>query len=302
MKLIPKAVSRTIARQTLLAQANSPSLLFGAGLVGAVGSTVLACRATLRLEEVLHEAEGDLEVAKSIDSPKYSEQDRSHDTTLIYMRTAGSVIRLYAPAALLGAASIGCLTKSHNILQERNLAVTAAYAAVDEAFKKYRARVVEKYGEDEDIKLLHEHEEVEVYDEELGQHITSTRVAPGQPSMYARFFDEYSTQWSKEPEYNWVFLRCMQNWANDMLKIRGHLFLNEVYRELGLSHTKPGALVGWMMAEDGDDYVDFGIFNDQNKARDFVNGREGSILLDFNVDGVIYDKIKDHGERLKWQS
>lgn len=302
MKLIPTAISRTIARQSLLASSNAPSLLFGAGVAGMVGSTVLACRATLKLEEVLHESANDLEVARTIQHEKYSEGDRQRDTAIIYSRMFGSVVKLYGPSVLLGAASVGCLTKSHNILQERNLALTAAYAAVDEAFKTYRARVVERHGEDEDRKLRYETEEVEVYDEDLGNNVKTTRIAPGEPSMYARFFDPLSRNWSKEPEYNLVFLLSIQNYFNDMLKVRGHVFLNEVYRELDLTHTKAGSVVGWILSDEGDNYIDFGIYKENEKAIDFVNGREGSILLDFNVDGTIYDKIKDPGESLKWQS
>lgn len=302
MKLIPNAASRKLAGQVLLAKKNSPTILFGAGIAGSVASTVLACRATLRLEEVLREAQHDLVVAKEIDAPGYSEGDRRSDITLIYARSVGKLVRLYGPSVMLGAASVGCLTKSHNLLQERNLALTAAYAAVDEAFNKYRARVIEKYGEDEDRLFRYEGETIKIVDDETGKTVSEIRAAESNDgSMYARFFDEYSTSWSKEPEYNLVFLRNQQNWANDLLKTRGHLFLNEVYDMLGIPRSRAGSVVGWVIG-DGDNFVDFGIYDSKDRVRDFVNGREGSILLDFNVDGVIWDKIVDNGERLRWQS
>ncbi|MCA1800666.1 MAG: DUF6353 family protein, partial [Actinobacteria bacterium] len=114
------------------------------------------------------------------------------------------------------------------------------------------------------------------------------------PSIYARYFDEGSTVWSRERDYNRLRIRAIQNYANDMLKARGHLFLNEVYDELGLPRSRAGAVVGWVMSKSGDNFVDFGIYNQENeRARAFVNGQEQSILLDFNVDGVIYDLLED---------
>lgn len=304
MKFVPNAISRKFARQALLIQKDAPTLLFGTGVVGMVGSTVLACRATLKLEEVTLKAQSDLDTAKSLDHPNYSDGDRRKDIAVIYTRSVLKVGRLYGPAVLIGAASVGCLTKSHSMLNERNVALTAAYAAVDKAFEQYRSRVVDKYGEDEDRELRYPTEVVEVLDEETGKVEQVKRIGadPDGWSMYARFFDEYSKSWSKEPEYNYLFLRCQQNYANDLLKARGHLFLNEVYDMLGLDRSKAGQVVGWVISNEGDNYVDFGLFDDRDNVRDFVNGREGSILLDFNVDGIIYDKITDPGERIAWQS
>lgn len=303
MNLIPSAVSKAVARQGLLARKNSPTILFGAGLVGMVSSTVLACRATLQLSEEFHKTKNDLEIAKSIEH-YHSENDRQKDVTLIYARCVFSIGKLYAPSILLGAASIGCLAKSHNILQERNLALMAAYTAVDEAFTRYRAKVVEKYGEDEDRNLRYESEKMTIVDDGSKRDV-KVLTEENEHSMYSRFFDEYSDSWSKEPEYNFVFLLCQQQWANDMLRARGHLFLNEVYDTLGLTRTRAGSIVGWVMGDEGDNQVDFGIFEgEEPNVRDFVNGRNASILLDFNVDGVIWDRIpeRDRGERLKWQS
>lgn len=303
MKLVPTAVTKVVAKQALVTSANAPKALFVVGVAGSVCSTVLACRATLKLDEVLETTREDLYVAKNIEHKDYTESDRSHDTVLIYARSVTSIAKLYAPAVLVGAASVAALTKSHNLLQERNLALTAAYAAIDRAYEGYRAQVVEKYGEDEDRELRQRAatQELASYDD-AGQPVPH-KVDPNQHSVYARFFDEYSGSWSKEPEYNFVFLRCQQNMANDYLHARGHVFLNEVYDNLGLQRSRAGAVVGWILSEDSDNYVDFGIFNAEGEARgDLVNGREGSILLDFNVDGVIFDKIREHGERLKWQS
>jgi len=304
MKFIPEAIGRTIAHNTLLVQKSSPKLLFGAGVVGMVGSTVLACRATLKMDEIVGEAKGKLDLAKTLEHHDYSEKDRQRDISLIYFQTSVKVVRAYLPAVVIGGASIAALTYSHNILTRRNIALTAAYSALEKGFNEYRARVIEKYGEDEDRNLRYGTREVEVLNLETGKKELVTRVDPGDPSIYARFFDHFSSSWSKEPEYNLIFLKCQQNYANDLLKARGHVFLNEVYDLVGVPRSKAGAVVGWLLTRNGetDNFINFGVFDGtSNRARDFVNGYEGAILLDFNVDGVIYDKIEAPTEDLKWQ-
>lgn len=309
MRFIPAAISRKVAEQAFLAEKHSPTILFGAGVASMVGSTVLACRATLKLDDVLASIEEDKAKAIRVknqvaagDVPEgvtYTESEFKRDNTIILVRGVGEVVKLYAPSLILGGVGVACLTKSHKILQQRNMAITAAYVAVDKAFKSYRSRVVDRYGEDVDRELRYESEEVTVIDDDTGKAIDTVRVAPGVPSGYARWFDEENANWNAPPmdEYNWLWLRSQQNWANDMLRARGHLFLNEVYSMIGLSHTSAGSIVGWVYDRHntrGDNYVDFGCWGkDDGQPLDFFNGREGSILLDFNVDGPIWDLIDE---------
>jgi hypothetical protein len=296
MRFVPEVIGRTVARHNLQLQKASPQVLLGVGIVGMVGSTVLACRATLKVDTVLDEAKSKLDLAKNLEHEEYSEKDRSRDISLIYFQSGVKVARLYAPAVIVGVASIYALRTSHGILTRRNLALTAAYSALETGFDQYRARVVEKYGEDEDRNLRYGTREVEIVDPETNKKKKVTRVSLEDPSIYARFFDSFSPSWNKEPEYNLVFLKCQQNYANDLLRSRGHVFLNEVYDMLGIPRSKAGAVVGWLLSPDGntDNFVNFGVFDGREQVtRDFVNGLEGAILLDFNVDGVIYDKLDE---------
>ena len=304
MQFVSEAVGRQIARNALLVQKASPTLLFGAGIVGVVGSTVLACRATLKMDSVLSEAKGKLNTAKTLEHAEYSERDRQKDITLIKFQTGVKIVRLYGPAIVVGGAAIAALTSSHNILTKRNAALTAAYSALAKGFAEYRARVVEKYGEEEDRDLRYGTQKVQIVDPETKKKKTVTRVGEGVPSIYARFFDDYSDSWSKDPEVNFFFLRSQQNYANDLLLSRGHVFLNEVYDMIGIPRSKAGAIVGWLYKDNNttDNFIDFGVFDkDKQQVRDFVNGLEGAILLDFNVDGVIYDQIDSLPEELQWQ-
>ena len=296
MRFVPEVITKQVARNSLHIQKASPQLLFGAGIIGMVGSTVLACRATLKVDEVMDEAKAKLDTAKSLQHRDYSEKDRSRDVSLIYFQSGVKAVRLYAPAIVLGGVSIYLLRTSNGILTKRNVALTAAYGALEKGFNEYRARVVDKYGEDEDRNLRYGTREVQVTDPKTNKTKTVTRVGPDDPSIYARFFDVHSPSWNKEPEYNRIFLKCQQNYANDLLRSRGHLFLNEVYDMCGIPRSKAGAVVGWLLSAEGetDNFVNFGVFDGKSDAaRDFVNGQEGAILLDFNVDGVIYDKLSE---------
>lgn len=313
MKFVPTSISRKLAEQTLVTRKNSPTILFGVGIVSMMGSTVLACQATLKLEGVFDEIEDNKQKAAKAKelvedenytgNQTYTDQEMRRDLTIIMTRGVVKVAKLYAPSVILGGVGIVCLTKSHRILQERNVALTAAYLAVDQAFRSYRERVVDRYGEEIDRELRHESEEVDIIDDDTGKVVSRVQVAPGEPSGYARWFDEENSNWSPPPmdEYNWIFLRGQQRWANDMLHSRGHLFLNEVYSMLGMTHTTAGAVVGWLYDrnnEDGDNYADFGCWGkkDDGQPLDFFNGRDGAILLDFNVDGPIWQLMDERGD------
>lgn len=289
---------------------HSPEILMVAGVVGTVTSAVMACKATLKVNEVVEETKETIdkihtatEKGKTESGLDYSAEDSKKDLTIVYAQTGLKFVKLYAPAVILGTLSITSILASNNILRKRNIALGAAYAAIDKSFKEYRGRVIERFGEavDRELKYNIKSQKIEevVTDPETGKEkkVKSTVdvIDPNLYSEYARFFDDGCKGWEKNAEYNLMFLRATQNYANDLLRSGGYLFLNDVYDMLGIERTKAGQIVGWVYDPDnpdhnGDNYVDFGIYDMRKpKARDFVNGYERVILLDFNVDGNIWD-------------
>ena len=293
------SIANLASRQALKVKKHSPVILFTAGVVGVVTTVVLASRATLKLEEVLEDAQANLDKVEILSgrndmAEKYTAEDAHNDRVLIYVKTGVKIAQMYGPAILVGAASIAALTGSHVILTKRNGALMAAYAVLDKGFREYRKRVVDSLGVEKDREFRYGGELVETLEEgEDGKTHKKKRIEiPGNPSIYARCFDRTCNPWQKTPQYNQFFIQCQQNYANDKLRAVGHLFLNEVYEMLGMPHTREGALVCWLANGDGDGYVDFGVFEgDRYSAMRFVKGDEDAIWLDFNVDGIIYDKI-----------
>ena len=286
-------------------QKHSPEILAGVGVVGVVASTVMACKATMKLNDILEESKETRDKIREVESnPRYEEQysheDAKKDLVINYTQTAMKVAKLYAPAVILGSASLGCLLASNDILRKRNAALSAAYMTVDKSFKEYRQRVVDRFGEEVEKEIRYNIKAEEVTSTVVAEDGSETTITetvktmdPNLYSDYAKFFDEASPYWQKDPEYNFMFLKSQQQYANDLLKARGRLFLNEVYEMLGIDKTKAGQIVGWVYNPEnpiGDNFVDFGIFDmSKERVRAFVNGYEPNILLDFNVDGNIWD-------------
>lgn len=301
------SATRALSKAGLALKKHSPDILIAVGIVGTVTSTVMACKASTKAGEILEKSKEELEKVREVaNNPQYADEytdkDYKKDLTIVYAKTGMEFVKLYGPAVALGAASVACILTGHGILRKRFVELSAAYAAVDTSFKEYRGRVVERFGKDLDKELKYniknkELEEV-VVDENGNESVVKTTIQTAEPSEYARFFDETCTCWDRNSEYNLTFLKMRQSEANDRLRLRGHLFLNEVYDMLGMQRTKAGNIVGWVYDPNnpdhkGDDYVDFGIYDlyDANK-RAFVNGYEKSILLDFNVDGNIWDLMQ----------
>lgn len=283
-------VTRTVGRTSLRLKHGSPHILFGVGVIGVVTSTVLACRATLRLEKTVDEMELDIAEVKfgKKDSSGISVPGSNKALAVAYAKGSFELVKLYAPAVTVGGTSLILLTGSHVQLSRRNTALTVAYSGLHQAYAQYRDRVRGYVGDDKERDLYHgvTLEKIEGPDGKKKE----MRVAdPNGLSVYARFFDETSPNWNKDPELNRLFVQCQQNWLNHRLHAIGHVFLNEAYDALGIDRSSAGQIVGWVIGEEGDNYIDFGIFDCENSR--FVNGWERSILLDFNVDGPVIDKI-----------
>lgn len=310
-------VTRTLHKGGFWVKKHSPQILTVVGSVGVVTSMVMIGRATTKINPILEETKENIErvhagaekgevkamVDGEIVNVPYSEKDAQKDLTIYYAQGALKLVKLYGPAIIVGVSSLACLWGANNILNKRNAALTAAYATAHQGLKDYRGRVVERFGKDLDRELMYnikakEIEETVVNEDGTKQIVKKTvDVAhPDYSSIYARFFDESCKGWTKSAEDNLRFLKMVQAWANKKLQADGYLYLNEVYEALGIPKTKAGHVVGWIFDEAhpvGDNYVDFGIYDLYNeKARDFVNGYERVILLDFNVDGNIWELMQ----------
>ena len=301
-------LSRTFNKVGFNLKKHSPEILVVAGVVGTVTSAVMACKATTKLNGILEDAKTDIDKIHEVSADEefmaehdYTEEDSKKDLAIVYTQTAIKLVKLYAPSVILGGLSIGAMLTSNNILRKRNVALAAAYTAVDKSFKEYRGRVIDRFGKELDRELRYNIKAKEVEETVVDENGKEKKVKktvnvvdPTVYSDYAKFFDDGCTGWTKDPEFNLMYLKRQQEYANDLLQAKGHLYLNEVYDMLGIPRTKAGQVVGWIYDEKnpvGDNFVDFGIYDSALKEvnRDFVNGYERTILLDFNVDGNILD-------------
>ncbi len=298
---IKSFVSSSVARTKFTVKQHSPEITLAVGIVGVIGSTVMACKATTKLSSILEQHQQNVTAANNLlaegNTAVYSKDDRDKDLFIMTVQTGAEVVKLYAPALILGSLSIMSIMTSHRILRQRTAAMAAAYTALDSEFKKYRKNVVEKYGEDADKALKYGLQEKTIAEEnvdpETGEVVkTEKTVKTTEDDVPDIFSSDTARGYSKSEDYNNLFLDGQQNILNDMLSSRGYLFLNEVYERLGMEPTRKGQVCGWLYSKDGvnengDNYVDF---RRQPITEFNKNGEEETAwILDFNYDGIILD-------------
>ena len=297
--------TRFAAKAKFKISKHSPEILMVCGAVGAVTSAVMACKATLKVNDILaaHQSavatihdvkDGKAEIKEGAE---YTEEDAKKDLTTVYVQTGVKMVKLYAPSVILGTLSLGCMFTSNHILQKRNAALTAAYVALDKAFTEYKGRVSERFGDRVQHEIEHgvkaiEVESTEVHEDGTEETVKSyADVADGEHSPYDLLFDEMIDRWEPDAGYNKMFLSQVETQANCKLRHDGYLFLNDVYDMIGRYNNgkklrKPqGQIVGWYYDPNDESLancVRFGL----DKMQD-----DRSVVLHFNCDGPIIDKI-----------
>ena len=302
-----ESASRLANKLAFKAKKHSPEILIAVGAVSIVTGTIQACKATLKMQDVLETTSDNLEkihgledgTLKVKEGETYTEEDARKDKTTVYIQTAAKAVKLYGPSIVLIGGGLGCMIGSHIIMRRRYGAAVAAYSAVTTAFNEYKARVKERFGEQTQYELEHgvKAEEVETTDENGNKKKETVYVTEKMiKHPYSVIFDESNPNWERDSGYNLIFIKNAEDAANRKLRRKGYLFLNDVYDMLGISNTYIGQFAGWVWDPANpkiDSYVDFGLYDEMNPQKvAFLQGDEYSVVLDFNVDGNIIDKVE----------
>lgn len=299
----------------LVLSKNAPHIAVGFGVAAVVTSTVLCCRATLKVEDILEEAHDKFAMIKAAREDEnlkdtYTEEDFHRDMIVQYVKSGVQFLKLYGPPIALGIAGIASIMWSHVELGRRNTALMGAYALLSERFNAYRERTQKALegsveaeraifdGVDWEKKTIKEKDdEGNVQKKEVITRILSTLdgdIPEDYLSEYAWVFCPETTRRSMNNYADDLYyLQLAEHEMNDRLQAHGHVFLNEVYERLGLDHTPEGAVVGWVLKEDEPNDVNFGIYDGKTTCmRRLQDGLTYcGIAMDFNVDGIIYDLI-----------
>ena len=288
----------------------SPTIMIVGAAIGGVTATVLACKATIKAQDILteHNAQVESGEIQLSEGETYTEKDYKSDITTTYVQTGLKLAKVYAPAVTLGAVSLGCMFGSHHIMSKRNASLTAAYIALDKAFEEYKSRVSDRFGSRVQEELEHNIKAVELESKSTNeQGVEETikeykDIAMQHTSPYTCIFDETVDTWQADNQLNRNYLFLMEQAANKRLRIQGHLFLNDLLSSIGTHggvtmKTPEGQIVGWIYDpndETRQSHVDFGVTNyveGDDALNSFISGGERSVMLRFNCDGPIIDKI-----------
>lgn len=314
---LKNSMTQRFGRLGLHVQKYSPEILLGAGLIG-IGVTIFmvakAAQKHNETAEIAEELFADIEDQHAYEleqsGTEVSAIEHNKDFALAYVKTGLAYAELYGPAAALGLLSVMAILASHGVMARRQVAIVAAYNLLNQGYQNYRARVIEELGADKDrafyLGLREEQYTGEVeYDEEgkSKKRVKKTRMiadpALEKGSIYSVIFDESTNQYRRGDRLlNRAFLEGQQRYLNDLLMLRGHVFLNEMYERLGFPHTTEGAVVGWLLRstpdqlkEEGrDGYISFGL-EDEVLNGDSMRLQNDGFFIDPNVDGIIHTLI-----------
>lgn len=273
----------------------APTIAVGAGVAGFVGTVVLAVKATPKAEKALEEhrmrilnQKHAMHLASQDETMDYTIEDYRKDTFNSWVKLTVDLVKVYSPAIVLGGLSIASILAGHRIQTQRLMGVTAAYEGLRATFDRYRDTVAEEIGEEK---------EKEVYKKSFESKTDEGDEEFKFAGPTTRWFTEETTENYRNSNFeNKRFLEDVQIAMNERLQQKGHLFLNDVYEALGMDETPLGCQLGWIhrRGHERTSYVDFGLgMNPDIETTERIHETVSShaLLLDFNVDGVIWNLI-----------
>lgn len=295
----------TFNKLSFWAKQHAPEILVGVGLTAGAASTALACYASFKEKDLIEESKENYDsLIVMVEDPEELKKEK----TKLYLKVVGETAKNYAPAFGLFVAGTSCILYGTGILNKRNATLSMGLAAATSALRDYRREVIERYGEDVDQQLRYGIKTIESKTKETTEDGKTKTVKKNIEVMekdhisssledYIRVFDESNPYWDNDMDINLFFVRSQQYIYNQKLIADGHVYMNDVLKSLGFPVSRVGHDVGWNYDPDNptiDNFIDFGI-RETNIPVEVSDGSiiyKKAIVLNFNVDGGITDKVK----------
>jgi len=207
----PEKVAQQISK-------HSPLILTIGGVVGIFATSFFASKATLKAAKEVHRLEA------------------SVDGDLTKREILEVAWRFYIPTALVGIGSAACIVGTHGIHTRRNAALLGLYSLTDASLREYKAKVIEKIGENKEQKI---HDEI-MQDRVNANPPSSEIIVVGsgkvqcQEAITGRYFDS-----------DMESIRRAENTINARLIHDMYSSHNEFCSLVGLPQTPLGDQIGW---------------------------------------------------------
>lgn len=317
---VGSAAKTVLGGSGLFLKAHAPEIMVGGGVTGFVLTVISACKSTCKANEIMDvKEECERENREALANGEIPDAVWAENDKMIRRNAKKELIKAYTPTVTMGIVSIVLVLGGYKLINGRLVKTAAAYKILEDGFGRYRENVRDIYGEEADREMLHrvrpERLAAAQEEREKNREIESDKKrgiknkekkGTAYQEIYSAVFDQYSDRWRRSwmPEQVWDYLRQKEREANDMLRIRKHIFLNEVYDLLGLERTEEGALVGWILTKNNpESKVDFGLkLIPESRRREFLTAQCNEdiwLRLHFNPDGLIYNMIDKTPRRMR---
>ena len=312
IKAIGNGLKKTAKVVGTTLKAHSPEILMAVGVAGTIAGTVVACKATMKLDDILEETQDNVAQIKE-EKAEQPEKDTKKELVVAYAKGGVDILKLYSPSLMILSTAVASMLTANNILRKRNFALMAAYTALDTSFKDYRGRVAKKYGDaiDEEIRLGLEKRKIseEITDEngKTKKVKKDVMVATAEDSTLIEFSEDTSTQWDSVMDYNRNVVMARQAYLNDLLEANGFVFMSDVKQLFDLPVDSSDYQIGWLYIpsnEEGDNIIDL---RWRESLKEYVNANgdvkyKPVIYMDPNYDGLIvgtkaFDQICERNKK-----
>lgn len=299
-KNIGNSMTRFGKRLMFETKRKSPEICVAGAIIFGAGALVMTFVAARKMDKALEEPKAIINTAKSKEiSEKYTEEDKQHDITLGTVQLVWEGVKLFAPSALMALGSCACVLISHRKLSRRNAELAAANGILAKQVASLTKSLEDKVGKDEAYRLKYEDKLEEVEETVMDENGEEKTVKVKKPKAgyeaddLGRFFDEISSEWKKDPQYNFMTLRNIMFEFQERLKRDGVVFLNDIYERLGYEKTQAGYQYGWVYRKgvDPTTVISFGpVVGDREKENQMVRENQRYIWLEFNCERIEWEK------------
>ena len=208
----------------------SPELLLGVGIVGFVGTVVLAYKAEPAVERVIEDIE-----AKREDGVEVNKMEVAKDL--------GKVLAL---PITVGVLSVGAIVWSHKIQMTRIKALAGFLSSAQTYQKMFEDKVKREFGNEAFDKMVStDYKETISKDDDGKEKVTVKELKSDLDDSIAQWYDTSSEYFSDDHGYNMAFIDEAESKLDLKKFSKGSLLLNEVLDLLGFDRLRNGALLGW---------------------------------------------------------